>query len=352
MRINLRRLIFAALLLSIGAATLRAADSQTVIVVVGAAGEPAFGTEFSQSADRWAEAAKRAGAHYIEIGRGPQGTAIGAVPATAPATAPAKIDKQILQQTLQAETSGKDPLWLVLIGHGTFDGHEAKFNLRDEDFSDQELAAWLKPMNRPIAVIDCSSASSPFLNRLSGPNRVVITATRSGSEVNYARFGIFMSQAIANPAADLDKDGQTSLLEAFLAASHATDDFYKNEGRLATEHALLDDNGDGLGVSADWFQGTRATHSARSGAPVDGARANQWALIRSPEEAAIPADLRARRDELELKLESLRAKKAAMSAQDYYGQLDPLLLSLAHIYQQAGQTQATIPAGAESESPK
>ena len=77
-----------------------------------------------------------------------------------------------------------EAVWLVLIGHGTYDGKEAKFNLRGPDVSDAELAEWLKACKRPLAVIDCSSSSAPFLNRLSGRDRVVITATRTGSAVS------------------------------------------------------------------------------------------------------------------------------------------------------------------------
>jgi predicted ATPase len=147
-----------------------------------------------------------------------------------------------------------------------------------------------------------------------------------------------MSAAITDGAADLDKDGQVSLLEAFIAASHGVEEFYKKEGRLATEHALLDDNGDGHGIPADWFQGTRATRAAKDGAPLDGARAHQWHLIRSAADQAMPADLRARRDDLELKIESLRAKKATLPEDDYYKQLDDLLLRLARVYERHAPT--------------
>jgi predicted ATPase len=162
---------------------------------------------------------------------------------------------------------------------------------------------------------------------------VIVTATRSGSETNYARFGDFFSGSIADPAADLDKDGQTSLLEAFVAASHRVGEFYKQEGRLPTEHALLDDNGDALGVSADWFQGLRATRAAKNGAPIDGPRARQWHLVLSGAERAIPADVRAKRDALELKIEALRAKKASIAEAEYYAQLEALLLQLARVYE-------------------
>jgi hypothetical protein len=220
----------------------------------------------------------------------------------------------------------------VLIGHGTYDGREAKFNLRGPDFSDAELAQWLSPVKRPLAVINCASASGPFLKKLAGPNRVVVTATRAGSENNFARFGEHLSEAVVDPGADLDKDGQTSLLEAFIAASHRVEEFYKEDARLATEHALLEDNGDGLGIPADWFQGTRATKSAKDGAPLDGLRAHQWHLKLSDAEKALPAEFRAKRDALELEVEALRAKKASLGEADYYARLEKLLLQLARLY--------------------
>jgi hypothetical protein len=200
--------------------------------------------------------------------------------------------------------------------------------------TDAELAEWLKAVSRPVAVIDCTSASAPFLKKLSGPpNRVIVTATRSGSENNYARFGDYLSAAIADPSADIDRDGQTSLLEAFIAASRRTDEFYKGANRLATEHALLDDNGDALGTPADWFQGTRVAKVSKDGKPADGTRAHRWHLVLSPEEQAMSAEARSKRDALEGEIEALRAKKAQMMEGDYYTQLEKLLVQLAAVYE-------------------
>jgi hypothetical protein len=298
-----------------------ASDRPTVIVVVGAEGTPEYAQEFGKSADRWADAAKRGSARFVEIGR------------DEPA-ATATPDKDRLKALLDEEMKNQpQPLWLVFIGHGTSNGQEAKFNLRGPDVSDHELAQWLTACHRPLAFIDCSSASAPFLNRLSGPGRVVITATQSGQEIQFSRFGDYLSAAIADPAADLDKDGQTSLLEAFLAASHQVDEFYKQDGRIVTEHALLDDNGDGKGIAANWFQGLRATQAAKDGVALDGARAHQWHLVLSAAEQAMPPELRARRDELELKIETLRSRKASLPEADYYAQLDELFLQLAKLYQ-------------------
>jgi hypothetical protein len=307
-----------------------------VIVVIGAPGTPEYSREFTQWADRWAQAAQKASARVVQIGR--DDVEPTTVPATNPTTSPT-TDKQRLQNALTAETTEPvQPLWLVLMGHGTSDTKDTKFNLRGPDVSNQELADWLRPMKRPVAIIDCSAASAPFLNRLSVPGRVVITATRSGSEIQYSRFGEYLSAAIADPAGDLDKDGQTSLLEAFLAAAHRTEEFYKQAGRLATEHALLDDNGDGLGTGAEFFEGIRATKAARAGAPLDGPRARQWHLVLSPAEQAIPADVRAQRDEIELSIESLRQRKSSMPETAYYAQLEELMLKLSKLYQRIEST--------------
>jgi hypothetical protein len=315
----------------LNASAAEATERPTVIVVVGAEGSPEYAADFNKAADRWADAARRGSARVVQIGRD-------AAPTTAPTTAPATSrsgDKERLKAVLDAElaTPG-EPLWVVLIGHGTFDGREAKFNLRGPDVSDQELAEWLRDCRRPLAVVNCASASAPFLNRLSGEKRVVITATQSGHENNLARFGEHMSAAVADPAADLDKDGQTSLLEAYLAASHRVEEFYKQGGRLATEHALLDDNGDRLGTPAGWFNGVRATRAAKDGAPLDGQRAHQWHLVLTPSERAMPPDLRARRDELEVELENLRRRKATTPEAEYYAQLEALLIELARLYEQ------------------
>ena len=110
-------------------------------------------------------------------------------------------------------------------------------------------------------------------------------------------------------------------------------EFYDADGRLMTEHALLDDNGDRLGTPADWFQGVRATKSAKSGAEVDDQRASQWNLVRSPQEADLPPDVRARRDELELQLAQARLRKSQLSQEEYLQQIEPLLLELAELYE-------------------
>ena len=290
----------------------------TVLLVVGAPGSPEFGTNFSHQASLWQSACTAASARLITIGL------VGASETN---------DVDVLHAALTAEPKdGPAALWLVLIGHGTFDGKEARFNLRGPDVSASDLALWLKPFHRPLAVIDTSSSSAPFLAKLSATNRVIITATRSGHEQNYARFGNYFAEAISSPDADLDKDGQVSLLEAFLIASRRVAEFYKLEGRLATEHALLDDNGDGLGTPADWFRGLRAVKRPKENAGLDGLLARQCVLIPSAADAALSAEQRARRDALEREVFLLREQKPNLSEADYYRRLEDLLLQLARLY--------------------
>ena len=297
------------------------APRASVIVVVGAEGTEEYGRQFRESAARWSDAAKRGETEFVLIGASDADTA---------------ADREPVKRALSEQAkSGTSPLWLVLIGHGTFDGKVARFNLRGPDVAATEFAEWLKPIERPLAVINCSSSSGPFLNELSGPNRVVITATKSGHELNFTRFGDYLSAAIADPKADLDKDEQTSLLEAFLLASSRVREFYASEGRLMTEHALLDDNGDRMGTPADWFQGVRATKSATNGATVDGTRAAQWHLIRSSRESQLSAEVRARRDRLERDLADLRQRKTELSEPAYLSLIEPLLVEMARLYEAA-----------------
>jgi hypothetical protein len=318
-----------------------AQPAPTVIVVVGAPGTDEYGREFREWSERWQQAAARGKAECTVIG-----LADGA-----------EHDRELLQQSLsQVAENAADPLWLVLIGHGTFDGKTARFNLRGPDVSAHELAEWLDPLERPLAIINCASSSGPFIRELSAPNRVVVAATKSGFEHNFARFGDYLSRAMADPQADLDKDEQTSLLEAFLLASAGVQDFYASEARLATEHALLDDNGDKLGTPADWFQGVRAIKTAKDGAAPDGQRAARLQLVHSGREMNLPPEIRDERDQLEQRLAELRDQKAKTPEEDYYRQLEALLVKMARLYEPFDRpaepaSQAEAPKSAESAGP-
>jgi hypothetical protein len=306
------------LLVSLRASAAGTNEQRSLVIIVGAPGTEEFAEQFTKSADLWKKAGARAGMITTVIGEEKQNP---------------EDDLRRLTTTLTNELNrAKSELWLVFIGHGTFDGKTAKFNLRGPDISAEEAGKILKPCERPMAIIQCASSSAPFMNALAATNRVIITATKSGHEMNSTRFGNFMAAAIGDPAADIDRDGQTSLLEAFLMAASQTDQFYKEAGRLATEHPLIDDNGDGLGTPPDWFKGVRATKGAADGKAVDGARAHQMNLIYSPLEQELSDAQRIRRNELELQLNALRNRKTEMKEDDYYNALEKILLETARIY--------------------
>ena len=305
------------------AAKAHAAERPIVIVIVAHPGETEYATQFHEWSEHRRTASKVADADFHMIGEG---------------EVEKSSDRDQLQKLLsEKQGDASEPLWLVLIGHGTYDGQSAKFNLRGADLAAEDFAKWLAPMKRPLAVINCTSASAPFLNRLAGDNRVVITATKSGDEQNFAHFGQYISAAIGDQGADVDKDGQVSLLEAYLTACRNLDEFYKQEARLPSEHALLDDNGDGLGTPAAWFRGIRATQRAKEGASLDGTRAHQIHLVASDREKQLPPELRKRRDALELAIAKLREEKAALNEDDYYNRLEKLMLELAQLYEQTSE---------------
>jgi len=290
-------------------------DRPSVIIATGASGGEAYGSAFAQWAANWKDAGTTAGAQIVTLPPG-EPTA-----------------REQLRKALETETKeSASALWLVLLGHGSFDGREGKFNLPGDDLAVSELATWLQPFQRPVVIVCSFSASGAFLKPLSGAGRIVVTATRSGAENNYARLGGYLSETIASPSADLDKDGQTSLLEAWLAAAQRTAEFYKSEERLATEHPLLDDNGDGLGTPADWFQGVRAVKKSSDQRAADGLRAHQIHLVPSAAERSLPATQRTERDGLERELAHLREAKTTLAADEYYAKLEALLLRLARLY--------------------
>jgi hypothetical protein len=298
----------------------QADERPTVLVVVGAEGTEEFGKQFRQWHDRWQKGAAGGEATFVSIGVDAEDK---------------QPDRELLKAALlKASGKSNEALWLVLIGHGTFDGQTARFNLRGPDVAANELAEWLKPVKRPLAVINSTSASAPFLQALSGENRVIVTATKSGQEHNFARFGDYLSAAMADPQADLDKDEQTSLLEAFILGAAGVAEFYDNEARLATEHALIDDNGDGLGTPADWFRGLRAIKAAKDGAALDGLRASQFHLVRSKRERDLPPEARQQRDKLEQDLAALRERKVDLGEEEYYREIEGILLALAQLYEQ------------------
>lgn len=291
---------------------------QHLIVIVGAPGTEEYRTRFQSWAMRWKVAADRADADCTMIG------------IEADLTPDPECLITVINDSVSVETT--EPLWIVFIGHGTFDGRTASLNLNGPDISSEEMASLLQPAKRPLAFIACASCSAPFLNALSAPNRVLISATKDGNQVQYSRFGDAISLAIGGLEADINRDGQTSLLEAWLFASRRTAEFYATEGRLATEHALLDDNGDKKGTRAEVYNADQLRTNIENADQIDGSTAARWYLIRSEEERRFTPEQRQMRDDLERQLEELRQRRNSVSETEYLLQLESVLVPLARLY--------------------
>ena len=293
-------------LLLIFACSLQARELD-VVIVRGADGAEEYGKKFDTQVQAW-KAACAKGDAAVEVLSGAETTA--------------KLEKRI------AATKADRALWVVLIGHGTFDGREAKFNVEGPDFDAKQLAGWLAPLKQEIAIIHTGSASGGFLRPLAGKKRIVITATKSPDEVFYARFGEHFAEAISGlEDADLDQDKQVSLLEAFRHASKAAALFYENESRLATEHALIDDNGDGIGTRRESLE------ASSEDTKLDGERAGQLVLVLSDEEKKLTDAQRTQRDVLELQLKALKTSRAEIGDEAYYTKLEKVLRQLSEVYQ-------------------
>lgn len=214
------------------------------------------------------------------------------------------------------------PLLVLLIGHGTARDGRALFNLPGPDLSAMDLDAALDAAGeRPLAVVNTSPASAPFVERLSRPGRVVISATAHAAEDDHTRFAGHFVAAWSGSAADADKDGRVSLLEAFRFAARQVSAEYRARREIATEHAMLDDNGDGRGSrepQADAGDGAAAASFFLAARALE--------VADSPERAALERQARA----LVEQVAALRRQRAALAPEVYLRTLEGLLVALAH----------------------
>ncbi|MEM8733905.1 MAG: hypothetical protein AAGG44_06780 [Planctomycetota bacterium] len=293
-----------------------ASKTDRILLVVGAAGDPKFAVDFEEASFGWKDTAARNQMDLVEIK--PTG----------------ELSARSLLESAISESKECRSLWIVMIGHGTFARNTAKFNLPGPDVSALELAAWLAPLKNDMYLVHCFSASAPFMKTLSGKNRIVVTSTKSGAEYNYSRFGQYLAAAINDLSNDLDHDDSVSLLEAFLAANNQTQQFYEQESRLATEHALLNDNADALGTPGEFYTGIRPSQKAEAGKEIDGVRASRVILMQSPSALVLSSEESKKRLDLELQLDELRRQKTRLTESQYLDRLETLMLKLSALYVQ------------------
>jgi hypothetical protein len=287
------------------------------LIINGAGGEPAYAKQFEQwTAELSAVLSERFGFDSKQV----------RVLAEKPAdSSVARATAEEVKRTFASLKSQLDPnniLFVFLIGHGSFDGKESKFNLVGPDLSASEYNVLLSSLpTRRVVVFNMASASGEFIKSLAAKGRIIITATRNGQETNATRFAGFFIAALNATDADTDQDGHTSVLETFVYANRLTGDFYRRAGRLASEHALLDDNGDGVGrEKVEAGEGLLARATYLDSLSVDEAAAS-----------AATGRLIKERTRLEGEIEQLIARKASMPETEYEANLERLFIELAKV---------------------
>jgi hypothetical protein len=242
--------------------------------------------------------------------------------ATRPSSASSAANVRRAIAATASRMTRDDLLLIVLIGHGTFDGTDAKFNLVGPDLESSEWSDLLRQLPGRLVVVNTAAASFPFLERFAGPRRIVVTATDTAAQRFDTIFPEYFVQSIADLAGDLDKNGRVSVWEAFAAASASVRRHYQQRGQLSTERALLDDNGDGVGNE---FSSPRD----------DGSLASRTYLDESLPGAA-PTDevmlkLLQRKAMLEAEVDDLKIRKAFLSAAEYAREFERIMIDLAQV---------------------
>jgi len=306
----------ALLLWMVSTAAPAVAQTTHLLVIVGLAGEPEHAELFQRWATTLVDSSAKLGVEKpIYLAEKPE---------VDPKRITGRSSKdEVVKAFAALKAAGEDAVvFIVLIGHGTFDGKVAKFNVPGPDLTPADfepLLAGLK--SKHVVFVNTASASGPFMQSLAGHGRTIVTATRSGSERFATLFGGYFVDAFTGDDADADKNRRITVLEAFTFAKREVTSAYEREGIMLTEHALLNDSG-GEGIadpSPDGKQGkTAALLSLGSTAASD-------PLPSDPKLRALYLE---RRD-LERRIEALKLLKGSMPADRYAGELEKLATELA-----------------------
>jgi hypothetical protein len=267
-------------------------------IVAGLGGEPDYEQRFRDQAVSIAEAAKRAAGEQGQV-----------VVLTGEQARRDSVRREL--QEFAAKMKATDSATVVLIGHGTYDGEEYRFNVPGADITGSELTQLFErlPAKQQL-IVNATSSSGATIELWQRPERVVITATKSGGERTATRFAQFWSQAVSSDAADVNKDEVVTAAEAFDFTNRQVAASYKSEVALATEHARI------AGEEVASFAVARIGSSALSTA--------------DPEVAA----LLAQRGQIEHDLNGVKERKASLNQDEYYDELEGVLVKLAQLQKQ------------------
>jgi hypothetical protein len=153
-------------------------------------------------------------------------------------------------KALRQVSTPDDALWVIVLGHGHFDGRRSHLNLPGPDPTDSAFGRLFDGIKaREQVFFITTSASGFFLKPLASPGRVAISATEADQEVNETLYPLALADILESPPpeADRDKDGTLSVLELYLAIDADVLRRYVEDELIPTEHPRLDDNGDGHG---------------------------------------------------------------------------------------------------------
>jgi hypothetical protein len=306
-----------AFLVALGVAAHASAGERYALIVTGASGGDAYAEKYA----RWRTA-------FVETLRGkfhydPQRLMVLGETAGDGVQRATRENVRAALGDLRQRMTKDDQLVVLLIGHGTsLDGDEAKFNLVGPDLSASEWSALLRPLPGRLVFVDTTGASFPFLRKLAGKGRVVLTSTDAAAQQFETVFPEFFIKAFDDPAADLDRNNRVSIWEAFTYASAAVRQWFEQKGQLPTERSLLDDTGAGIGREAQ--------NPGSDGAIARVTYLEPDAVLALPSDTALAALMR-RRAELENLLDELKARKESTPPDRYDADLEKLLVEIARI---------------------
>ena len=221
-----------------------------------------------------------------------------------------------------------DDIYIILFGHGNYDGKNSKLNIPRRDLTDKEYAEMvdLLPARR-IIFINTASSSFPFIKQISKSGRIIITATSSPTQRNFTVFPEFFIKGLSDTGADIDKNEKISVLELFTYAVHNINRFYKDDDHLATEFAILEDTGDSKGYRLHELQQWREGALAE----VTYLNRNILDVSKTSQKDSVVINLIKEQEKLELEIAKLKRDKSKYNETDYYNKLEELLVKLAQV---------------------
>jgi hypothetical protein len=303
--------ILLSLLAVCGAARSVAAQEVHLLVVTGVSGDDEHARKFQQWAATLIDAAKKRealpDANIVYLAEKPEAD---------PSRIRGRSTREAVEKAITdiaARAHPDDQVIVVLIGHGTFDGRQASFNLPGPDPTVADWAKLLEKLSaQRVAFVNTAPASGAFLPAIAAPGRAIVTATKTGGERNETMFPQFFAEAFADDAADADRNGHVSVLEAFNYAKIKVAKAFEQGGLLLTEHATLDDGSDGR--LAGMLHLT--AHPSDGGLKVD---------MTDPEMRALVGE----REAVQKQIDALKLQKDRLDPARYDQEMEKLLTDLA-----------------------